>query len=272
MVPGWEIALQSLQQVTWIYVAHLSSYRFADPERRTSWPIESAPDGAPTIQPNAKRCNRQLSSVSVYPTVLRGMSDVGLDEISRILHSSFQGGSGPNVSKTDLSRMWSLELQWFSPEASISLVERLHASGWLVGSPDSLGPPLGVELEKPPLGWQPLVARDATIPEAPPPSQYESAIERPSDLTAETHGEGHEAEGMDEEGAVQALVSLVSRRSGLDRREVLRRAQRKRRALGPVTMLMSVALLAREQGLEMHEVLELMEESTAVTTRSDFSR
>ncbi len=77
---------------------------------------------------------------------------------------------------------------------------------------------------------------------------------------------------MDEEGAVQALVSLVSRRSGLDRREVLRRAQRKRRALGPVTMLMSVALLAREQGLEMHEVLELMEESTAVTTRSDFSR
>lgn len=77
---------------------------------------------------------------------------------------------------------------------------------------------------------------------------------------------------MGEEEAVRALISIVSRRSGLDRREVMRRAQRKRRSLGPVTMLMSVALLAREQGLEMHEVSDLVEESAVVTTRSDLGR
>jgi hypothetical protein len=45
----------------------------------------------------------------------------------------------------------------------------------------------------------------------------------------------------------------------LDQREVVRRAQRKRRALGPVTLWMAIALLAREQSLDMHEVLEIIE-------------
>jgi hypothetical protein len=56
----------------------------------------------------------------------------------------------------------------------------------------------------------------------------------------------------------QPMISLVSRRSGLERREVVRRAQRKRRALGPVTLVMALALLAREQSLDMHEVMELI--------------
>jgi hypothetical protein len=51
---------------------------------------------------------------------------------------------------------------------------------------------------------------------------------------------------------------LVSRKSGLERREVVRRAQRKRRALGPITLDFAVALLAREQSLDMHEVLEII--------------
>jgi hypothetical protein len=45
----------------------------------------------------------------------------------------------------------------------------------------------------------------------------------------------------------------------LERREVIRRAQRKRRALGPVTLRMAIALLAREQRLDMQEVLEIIE-------------
>ena len=43
-------------------------------------------------------------------------------------------------------------------------------------------------------------------------------------------------------------------RSGLDNKEVVRRAQRKRRALGPVTLWMALALVAREQGLDMERV------------------
>ena len=45
----------------------------------------------------------------------------------------------------------------------------------------------------------------------------------------------------------------------IDNREVLRRAQRKRRSLGPVTLWMALALVAREQGLDMVEVSSLVE-------------
>ena len=64
-------------------------------------------------------------------------------------------------------------------------------------------------------------------------------------------------EDATEPDLAQPLISLVSNRSGLERREVVRRAQRKRRALGPITLVMALALLAREQGLDMHEVTEL---------------
>jgi len=53
------------------------------------------------------------------------------------------------------------------------------------------------------------------------------------------------------------LASRVANMSGLDKREVIRRAQRKRRALGPVSLEVAMLLLAREQNLELDELTEL---------------
>ena len=54
------------------------------------------------------------------------------------------------------------------------------------------------------------------------------------------------------------LASIVSSMSGLDRREVLRRAERKKRALGPVSLEIAILLLAREQNLEVGELIGLL--------------
>ena len=56
------------------------------------------------------------------------------------------------------------------------------------------------------------------------------------------------------EGSIPVLIDLIAKESGLANREVVRRAQRKRRALGPVTLWMALALVAREQGLDMERV------------------
>tara|TARA_B110000116_G_C16360826_1_gene369704 strand:+ start:330 stop:485 length:156 start_codon:yes stop_codon:yes gene_type:complete len=50
---------------------------------------------------------------------------------------------------------------------------------------------------------------------------------------------------------------MVAKKSGLEKREVIRRAQRKRRALGPVSLEVAMLLLAREQNLEMDDLPEL---------------
>lgn len=47
--------------------------------------------------------------------------------------------------------------------------------------------------------------------------------------------------------------------SGLDRREVVRRAERKRRALGSVSIEIAMLLLAREQNLEMDELTGILD-------------
>jgi len=61
------------------------------------------------------------------------------------------------------------------------------------------------------------------------------------------------------EGSIPFLIDIISSGSGLQNKEVLRRAQRKRRALGPVTLWMALALVAREQGLDMDEVVSAIE-------------
>jgi len=56
------------------------------------------------------------------------------------------------------------------------------------------------------------------------------------------------------ERSIPILIQLISKESGLGSKEVVRRAQRKRRALVPVTLWMALALVAREQGLDMNKI------------------
>ena len=62
------------------------------------------------------------------------------------------------------------------------------------------------------------------------------------------------------EASIKPMISWISKESGLSQKEVVRRAQRKRRALGPVTLWFSLSLVAREQGLEMSAIMELIGE------------
>ena len=60
-----------------------------------------------------------------------------------------------------------------------------------------------------------------------------------------------------EEETKSKLASMIASMSGLEKREVIRRAQRKRRALAPVSLEVAMLLLAREQNLEMEKLVEI---------------
>jgi len=173
-------------------------------------------------------------------------------EISKLLHSSFNGGAGEPIGLRDLARLWSLEMQWFSPEVAQSLVGRLHASGWLVGEPDSLSPCDSAFEHSPELGWRPFLSRVGEIPR--PPIEASEKIVRPPENPAPV---APDAQPHSEEGSSGKLASRIAVMSGLEKREVIRRAQRKRRALGPVSLDVALLLLAREQNLEMGQLVEI---------------
>ena len=178
-------------------------------------------------------------------------SDVEI-EISKLLCSSFSGADGEAISSRDLARMWSLEMQWFSPDVAQSLVDRLHDSRWLVGDSDSLSPCITSFQHTPELGWRPFLSRVEEIPE--PPSAPPERIAAPPD--APDPPESADRTPSEEE-TKSKLASMIASMSGLEKREVIRRAQRKRRALGPVSLEMAMLLLAREQNLEMEKLVEM---------------
>ncbi len=85
-----------------------------------------------------------------------------------------------------------------------------------------------------------------------PPSVTPERIAEPPDAQIPP-----ESDYRPPEGATKGkLASMIASMSGLEKREVIRRAQRKRRALGPVSLDVAMLLLAREQNLEMEKLVE----------------
>jgi len=187
-------------------------------------------------------------------------------DVCHLLHISLEGLSGGTASRGELSRIWSLELQWFTPEDADRIVSVLCERGWLTESEDGLGPAIGLELTRPQLGWRPVPRRLLSIPE------YEIPQEPPVPMPEVTRAPT-EPKPMPRisdptpsnvppdraEGSIPQLLGIIADKSALENKEVMRRAQRKRRALGPVTLWMALALVAREQGLDMHEVTTAIE-------------
>jgi len=107
----------------------------------------------------------------------------------------------------------------------------------------------------PEMGWRPFLSRFEEMPES-PDTDTEDEAPPPMDEPAEKD-EGGESSSI--EIPLAKMASIVSSMSGLERREVLRRAERKRRALGPVSLEIAILLLAREQNLDVGELIGLLD-------------
>ena len=205
-------------------------------------------------------------------------------DIYRILFTIFDGIETLGIPKADVIRLWSLEMQWFSPEESERALKALTEAGWIFQEDDTLHLTEGVNLEMPSLGWRPMTRRMLS----PPRCNLSASEEKPSinsnfsqprvnsreenhidTITGESYSHPKVRRETQEkslespkssslvdraEGSIPTLIEIISSQSGLDNKEVVRRAQRKRRALGPVTLWMALALVAREQGLDMERV------------------
>ena len=205
-------------------------------------------------------------------------------DISRLLFTIFDRIEPLGLPKADIVRLWSLEMQWFSPEESERVVKALTEAGWILQEGDTLHLTEGVKLEVPSLGWRPMTRRMLS----PPRCNFSASEEKPStnsnfsqprvSLREENHIHSMKRESYSRpkvrrenkerslespkpvplvdraEGSIPTLIEIIASQSGLDNKEVVRRAQRKRRALGPVTFWMALALVAREQGLDMERV------------------
>ena len=194
------------------------------------------------------------------------MSDNSIDEISRLFFVSFSEDNKVEIS--NLIRLWSLELQWMEPNDAQLVINELLDKGWLVNENNILTPVSEINKILPELGWRPIfrvisnppvfvpIISDSTsiVPEILKSKVVVEVIQSTSPSKEVTGRPPDRSEGN-----IPSLIKLISLRSKIDNREIVRRAQRKRRSLGTVTLWMALALVAREQGLDMVEIVSVIE-------------
>ena len=184
-------------------------------------------------------------------------------EVGRLMHSALSDSPNQSASRDTLSRIWSLDLQWFTPQESTSIINHLTSTGWLVEDSGMLFPAPPLVLSRPPLGWRPILNSVLSTPQLelelkPAESDLDSTPSRVLEHRI-SNPEGSDLPPDKAEGSIPSLIEIISSYSGLQNKEVLRRAQRKRRALGPVTLWMALALVAREQGIEMDDIVSVID-------------
>jgi hypothetical protein len=169
-----------------------------------------------------------------------------------LLAQTWRNYNSKPIDREAVCRIWAFDLGWFDMETATRVRDNLVNTGWLEESAEGVWPGIEISVVDVPFGWLPTmrllenppslpkgISPDAVIesPNNPPP--VENIVKSTPVDPASTH--------------ITTILNQIAHTSGLDRKEVLRRAQRKRRALGPVTLWMALLLVAREQRLPMRE-------------------
>ena len=201
------------------------------------------------------------------PRLHRSMSE-DIDDVRRALTIVFRGADG--LARPDVERAFSFDMEWVAPHEAEEVVNALLAAGWLEERGAELHPAVPLGTVDVPFGWfprptrllRPVAASAATggaEAAVPPPS----ATPAPSSGTAATTvapGPTRPAATGDPRARLtQRVARFIARQSGLELEELHRRADRKTKAFQLITPWMAYALVAREQGLVMDDIVKALD-------------
>ena len=195
------------------------------------------------------------------------MADADVEDVCRVLAVCFR--SGETLSDLDIERILSFDMGWLSPEEASGSVKALIDSGWLIGDLDSLSSVLTNNSITTPLGWFPRPSR-LISPVKYDSVKFEDFNQKDELLSNNSPGNENLNQPLQQKVSVEStskdprskierrLKKFVSKQSKLEMEEIERRILRKKNALGMVSNWLCIALIAREQGLEMTSIVEAL--------------
>ena len=205
--------------------------------------------------------------------------DEAIADIERLLALTWRPWGVIPLDANTITRTWSLDLGWLEPVEAETLLAKLIATGWLSAESEGLRPTYELGDVPVQLGWFPrkrLLAEPPSCPSREPGNELpdsEKSKKRPAaeieSVATEPTSKPEQQPGIDSDSAdrpiermpptesidIPALLQAISDATKLERQEVMRRAQRKRRALGAITVWMALILVARELGLDADTLL-----------------
>ena len=201
------------------------------------------------------------------PRLQPSMSE-DIDDVRRALTIVFRGADG--LARPDVERAFSFDMEWVAPHEAEDVVNALLAAGWLEerGAELHLAAPLGtVDV---PFGWFPRPTRllrpvpassetDGVEPDVPSPTATTATSPVTPALAAAPGPTRPASTGDPRARLTQRVAKFIARQSGLEIEELHRRADRKTKAFQLITPWMAYALVAREQGLVMDDIVKALD-------------
>jgi len=173
-------------------------------------------------------------------------------DISILLAQTWRTQISKSIDQDSICRIWAFDFGWFDMETALRIRDNLIQTGWLDASDEMVQSSVDLSGVEVPFGWLPSMR----ILESPPTAPQREVVDEVTIVELEDVVAQKTVESPSIDPAVThttEILDQIAEAAGLDRKEVMRRAQRKRRALGPVTLWMALLLVAREQQLPMGE-------------------
>jgi hypothetical protein len=173
-------------------------------------------------------------------------------DIAILLAQTWRTQISKSIDQDSICRIWAFDFGWFDMEAALRIRDNLIQTGWLDASDEMVQSSVDLSGVEVPFGWLPSMR----ILESPPTVPKREVVDEVTIVELEEVVVQKTVESPSIDPAVThttKILDQIAEAAGLDRKEVMRRAQRKRRALGPVTLWMALLLVAREQQLPMGE-------------------
>jgi hypothetical protein len=180
-------------------------------------------------------------------------------DIAVLLAQTWRASSTQTIGFDVICRIWAYDLGWFDITTSTRVRDNLIETGWIQIDGAELSPSITLDDVEIPFSWMPSMR----VLDNPP------LFSKASNSQVEVIESKNNQVKKIEEGAVQTphdpaashikpLLEKISELSGIERKEIMRRAQRKRNALGPVTLWMAILLVAREQRIAMSGLMLML--------------
>ena len=185
------------------------------------------------------------------------MTDEDIDDVRLVISLSFRGENG--LSDIDLERILSFDMEWLSPEEAEIAVSKLIDAGWLIGERESLRPAFDARSISTPIGWYPRPSRILD------PVEFNgiknSVRSQKQNINTKKSTKPKEVilpnitSNDPREKLANRLKKFISRQTKIPIDEIERRSERKQKALTYASNWLCLALIAREQGLEMEQIV-----------------
>tara|TARA_B100001996_G_scaffold351540_1_gene311643 strand:- start:951 stop:1496 length:546 start_codon:yes stop_codon:yes gene_type:complete len=180
--------------------------------------------------------------------------DIIENQILQLISTTWINSPKSQLSTKFVARYWSIDTQWMNYSEAEILISKLIEHKWINESDKLLSPNIKIDLESITFGWAPKKSIHHKIPQNDKNNPDLKIIKTTKEIA-----EDDSSEIVKLNNSQRRLVRYISANTGVLKNEIIRRCARKKRSLGQITTTVCLLLIAKEQGMEMQELVDGMD-------------